>query len=209
MALDLDSLQGPLDKLQRIPHVYRVAMVPLVCVLIVAVYAYFFYRPASAERDTLQAELETLQKKVSEVRAIVSNLTAFERELAELEERLAQALRRLPDSKELPVLLADITALGKDSGLEIKAFRPQGEIPRDFYAEVPIAIEFDGVYHDIASFFDRIAKLPRIVNIGQLNMNVATEATQTTVLRVTGQATTFRFLETTPAAADVAAAGTP
>ena len=206
MALDLDSLQGPMDRLLRLPYAYRVALIPLVVVLIVGVYVYFFYHPANAERDVLQARLETLQKKVSEVRAIVANLTAFERELTELEARLAEALRQLPDSKELPVLLADITALGKDSGLEIKAFRPQQEIPKDFYAEVPIAIEFDGVYHDIASFFDRIAKLPRIVNVGKLNMSIATEATQTTVLRVTGQATTFRFIETTPTVVDAAAA---
>ena len=61
--------------------------------------------------------------------------------------RLTLALRQLPDSKELPVLLTDVTSLGKNAGLEFKAFRPRPEIQRDFYAEVPIEIEFTGRFH--------------------------------------------------------------
>ena len=47
---------------------------------------------------------------------------------------------------------------------------------------------------DLARFFEMVASLPRIVNIGWLEIKVAHEDRQSTVLKVTGRATTFRFL---------------
>src|SRR5690606_32915480 len=120
---------------------------------------------------------------------------AFEAELADLEQKLKLALRQLPDSKELPVLLTDITSLGKDAGLEFRLFKPMPEVPRDFYAEVPIEIEFSGTYHDIARFFDKVSKLPRIVNVSRMDMEIANTDMGVTVLKVKGEATTFRFIE--------------
>ena len=208
MDLGLDKFQGSLDKFAKLPRPYRMAMVPLVALLVLGSYGWFVYRPARAEVLKAEAQERDLERKVSEVRAIVANLAAFETELAEMEQRLKQALRQLPDSKELPGLLTDVTSLGKDAGLEFKAFRPQDEIARDFYAEVPIEIEFSGDYHDIARFFDKVSKLPRIVNVSQLNMEISDQQAESTRLKVKGEATTFRFMEhTTPAAAPAAKPG--
>jgi len=193
--LGLDKFQGQLDKFAKLPRSYRLAMVPLVAVLVLGGYGWFFYRPARAEVAAAQAQERDLERKVSEVRAVVSNLSAFETEIAEMEVKLKQALRQLPDSKELPGLLTDVTSLGKDAGLEFKAFRPKDEIGRDFYAEVPIEIEFSGDYHDIARFFDKVSKLPRIVNVSELKMEIADQKADSTRLKVEGQATTFRFIE--------------
>ncbi len=193
--INLDQFNSVIDNFGRIPRPYRVALIPLSVVLVVAIYVYFFYGPARGERKQLQTQERQLQHQVSEVQAIVSNLPAFEEELAAMERSLRHALLRLPDSKELPVLLTDVSTIGKRAGLEMKAFRPGDEIERDFYAEVPIEIEFSGSYHDIARFFDRIAKLDRIVNIGELNMSISTQSSERTVLRVQGEATTFRFLD--------------
>jgi hypothetical protein len=118
------------------------------------------------------------------VRAIVANIAAFEQEIAEMEKRLKQALRQLPDSKELPGLLTDVSSLGKDAGLEFTAFRPRDEIAKDFYAEVPIEVEFSGDFHDIARFFDKVSKLPRIVNVSQLQMEIAGQEFGSTRLKV-------------------------
>jgi type IV pilus assembly protein PilO len=129
------------------------------------------------------------------VRSVAANMGRFQDEIAGLEKKLKIALRQLPDSKELPVLLTDVTSLGKNAGLEFKAFRPQDEVRRDFYAEVPIGIEFTGTFHEIANFFDRVAKLPRIVNVAELDMSIGDESANQTKLKVKGRATTFRFLE--------------
>ena len=60
---------------------------------------------------------------------------------------------------------------------------------------MPIDIEFTGRFHDVAHFFDEVARLPRIVNVDRLNVSIRRETTDGTVLSVDGQATTFRFLK--------------
>jgi len=195
MDLGLDKLQVHLDRFAKLPRSARMAMVPLAGVLVLGVYAWLAYLPARAELRAAEARERDLERNVSEVRAIVSNLGAFEAEIADLEQQLKQALRQLPDSTELPGLLTDVTSLGKDAGLEFKAFRPKDEINRDFYAEVPIEIEFSGNFHDIARFFDKVSKLPRIVNVSELKMEIADQKADSTLIKVKGEATTFRFIE--------------
>jgi len=128
-------------------------------------------------------------------------------EIAALERKLRDALRQLPDSKELPVLLTDITSLGKNAGLDFKGFRPKNEVNKGFYAEVPIDIEFTGRFHDVAMFFDEVSRLPRIVNVGELMIDISEEDSFGTVLSVKGEATTFRFVESPPEPAEDAKAG--
>ena len=207
MDLGLDKYQSQFDKLAKLPKAARIAMIPAIAAIVVGVYGYFMYMPARTQLATSQEQVLQLQRKLSEVRAVASNEEAIKEEIATLEQKLAVALRQLPDSKELPVLLTDVTSLGKNAGLEFKAFRPGTEITKAFYAEVPIDIEFTGEYHDIATFFDEVSRLPRIVNIGELSVDVARETTTTTWLTVKGRATTFRFVD--PEHAQTASATAP
>ncbi len=87
MALDLglDQIQGQLEKFAKLPRAYRMAAIPLIAMLVLGGYGWFFYQPASVERAAAEAKERDLERKVSEVRAIVANLAAFEQEIAELE----------------------------------------------------------------------------------------------------------------------------
>lgn len=196
MKLGFESLQGGLEKAAKLPSHYRLALILVLPVLIGLGYWQLLYRPAAGELQQLRGKQKNLQRKLNEVRSVAANVGAFEEELKKLEQELTIAVRQLPNSKELPGLLTDITTLGKDAGLVFKSFKPREEVKRGFYAEVPIAIEFTGGFHETAVFFDRIAKLPRIVNISDLQMSVAKERMAGTVLKVNGKATTFRFLGT-------------
>lgn len=194
MDLGLDKFQDVFEKLARLPSHYRLALVAVVPLLIGLGYWQLLYAPASAELTNLEGQQRNLQRKLNEVRSVAANLDAFQGELEKLQKELTVAVRQLPNSKELPGLLTDITTLGKNAGLEFKYFRPKTEVDRGFYAEVPIAIEFTGGFHETAMFFDRVAKLPRIVNISDIQMSISQEQMNGTLLKVTGKATTFRFL---------------
>jgi type IV pilus assembly protein PilO len=200
MELGLDKFQVHFDKLARLSKGVRAGLFGGVVLVVFGAYGYFLYVPASQELAKAEQEQLQLQRKLSEVRAVAANEQAVRDEIAALEKKLAVALRQLPNSKELPVLLTDVTSLGKNAGLEFRAFRPQQEVRKAFYAEVPIDIEFSGGFHDIATFFDQLARLPRIVNISELAMTIKKESSTGTLLAVEGKATTFRFVEPEPEA---------
>jgi type IV pilus assembly protein PilO len=188
------GLQSRLDQLAKLSRGARMGILAAVAVLIGAAYYFGYYQAKHEELMTLRAQELELQRKLSEVRSIAANIGAFEAEITQLEAQLTVALRQLPNEKQLEVLLADISNLGKTAGIEIKSFKRESEVMHDFYAEVPISVQLEGTYHDIAKFFDSVSRLPRIVNMGALDLKVTSATSNETRLIVSGTATTFRFV---------------
>ena len=183
------------EEFARLPKLVRAVIFSGFIGLFVAGYYFGIHQGVSEELAQLRAEELELERRLSGARSVSANLDGFKDELQSLEGRFEFALRRLPNQKQIEVLLTDIRNLGKTLGVEIKSFRRKPEQLHDFYAEVPLAIELEGTYHDVARFFDRMSKLSRIVNMGELEMNVGTEDADETRVNVSGTAVTFRFIE--------------
>ena len=132
MELGLEKYQASFAKVTRLPRSQRIAILALLAASVAGLYVYLFYLPARETLERLGAQQLELQRKLSEVRSVAANLPAFQARLGELETELRTALRQLPNSKELPGLLTDISSRGKNAGLEFKAFRPKDEVPREF-----------------------------------------------------------------------------
>jgi len=188
------EVKAKLEQITKLPKAARFGIIAGLGVALAIGYFAVFYQDKNIQLKEMRAQELELQRKLSEVRSVAANISAFESEIADLEIKLKTALRQLPNEKELEVLLSDISNLGKTAGVEIKSFKRSEEVIHDFYAEVPIQIELEGEFHDIAQFFDLMSRLPRIVNMGALAIKVAGEDEEATVLSVKGTATTFRFV---------------
>ena len=193
-------IQATIEQVTKLPPAARYGAMAAVVMLVAMGYFVLVYRDASQRLDNLRAQELDLERRLSEVRSVAANLQDFEEEIGRLELKLSGVLRQLPDKKELEVLLTDISNLGKQSGIEIKSFKRKDEIDHGFYAEVPIDIELEGEYHDVAHFFDMLGRLPRIVNMGSIKAKVANENLEATRLKVDGTATTYRFVGKAPKA---------
>jgi type IV pilus assembly protein PilO len=108
---------------------------------------------------------------------------------------LKKALAELPDNKEIPQLLEKVADKAKDAGLDVRLFVPKAEQRKDFYAEVPVQIEVGGGYHQVATFFDEVSHLERIVNINEFSMSDPERTDSGLVLKTSLVATSFRFLD--------------
>lgn len=120
------------------------------------------------------------------------NLDEYRRQLAEIDRSFGALLKQLPNRAEMGDLLVDINKAAQGRGLLVELFKPGGEAPRDFYAEVPITLTLIGSYHDIGGFAGDIAKLPRIVTLNDLNL---TTGGKEGVLTLRTTAKTFRYLD--------------
>jgi type IV pilus assembly protein PilO len=183
-----------LDKLAGTPRNQRFALYALVFVGLGALFWFLIYSPTKGDLSTLSAEQSQLQTDKARVKARAENRDTFEAELLALNNELKQALRELPDQKEIPELVRRISNEGRRSGLEIRKFKTMSEVPQQFYAEVPVALEVYGSFHEVAMFFDRLAKLDRIVYVQDVELASPTERGGKVYLKVTGTAVTFRFL---------------
>ena len=106
-------------------------------------------------------------------------------------------LVKLPSLAEIDQLLIDIPVKAGESGLEITSFSPKGEVSRGFYAEVPINVDVSGRYLDIASFFNRLADLKRIVHVGNITLKPEEQKGKEVVLKSNVTVTTYRFVDRT------------
>ncbi|QXE91486.1 type IV pilus inner membrane component PilO [Geomonas subterranea] len=184
-----------IEKLLKLPTKQKVALLILLLLLEGAGIYYGLLRPRIQEQNELKTRHEELQKQIEENRRIANNLPRFKAEYEQLKRDLDNALTELPNQKEIPSLLTSISNVGKGAGLDFLLFRPKPEVPKDFYAEVPVDISVSGTFFNVADFFVAVGKLPRIVNINNVNFTDIKESGGRTTLKVNCLATTFRFLD--------------
>src|SRR4030043_23889 len=92
----------------------------------------------------------------------------------------------------------DVKVLKTESNLEFFLFKPKPEEPQQFYARVPIDLVVVGSFHNTGLFFDKIGKLPRIINVVDFNMTRAKEVKgreTDIVIKTSCLITTYRFME--------------
>lgn len=165
-------------------------------VVIVGLYWYFLYRPIREEINILQPEQARLKSELMKVQAIVAEKPKYDAMLAQTKMDLLIALKQLPDKSEIPSLLENVSSLGKSSGLEFQLFKPRVEVPKNFYAEIPVDIKVEGTFKDVVDFFDKVSKMPRIVNITDITIGSPKRGYGgSTVVDTTCVATTYKFIE--------------
>jgi type IV pilus assembly protein PilO len=183
------------EKILKLPTKQKILIVVFVVIAEAAALIWFMYLPKHKELTGLKAELVKLQTEIDDKTRIANNLPRLQKEYDQLNIELAQALTELPNSKEIPSLLTSITTVGKGAGLDFLVFKPKTEVPKDFYAEVPVDITVSGSYFSVANFFAAVANLPRIVNISNVAFSDIKSVNNRMMTKVTCLATTFRFLD--------------
>lgn len=172
-------------------------LIGILCV-IAGMYFYLFFIPVQNDLKVLRVELDKLIKELNEGKMITRDLEKFKGQVEKLNVELKDALTQLPNEKEIPEILKSISRLGKESNLEFTLFKPKPEEPQQFYARVPIDLVVVGSYHNTGLFFDKIGKLPRIINVVDFNMSRAKEVKgreADVVIRTSCLITTYRFME--------------
>ena len=95
---------------------------------------------AEAQVTQLRAQLSSLQSEIARSKAIVADLLKYRREVAELEARLNALKDKLPGEKEIPTLYRSLSDAATASGLAVSLFQPRPPAVRDYYSEIPIAV---------------------------------------------------------------------
>jgi type IV pilus assembly protein PilO len=159
---------------------------------LVIVAGYFLYWSGQFET---QESLATQESKLrDEYRSKIMqavNLEALQAQKIQVDQSVERLEKQLPSKAEMAALLSDINQAGVGRGLQFKLFRPDQVVVRDYYAELPIAIELSGGYHDLGAFAADMAHLPRIVTLN--NMRLKTEKDGTLTLEAIAK--TFRYLD--------------
>jgi type IV pilus assembly protein PilO len=193
------ALQINVDTILKLPQKQKIAILVVIVLMFVGLYIYVSVLPNLTVLNARQEELAKKQKELMELKKVVADLPRFEKELTQIQAQFKEALELLPNTREIPSLLTNISNLARDCGLEIMLFQPKPEVLENFYAQIPVEMKIVGKYHDLGIFFDRVSKLPRIVNI--LDITIDKKAPQVKngtdpgLLNASFKAVTYKFVE--------------
>lgn len=179
------------EKTGKIERKKRILLSFGLIILLSGAFYWLDYMPKSQEIAIAKENVENLEQRLRTVRIRARNLQKFKEEHARVKKEFQEALRLLPDKREIPDLLRNISQMGIDADLEFRLFSPQPENPKDFYMEIPVALEVKGSYRNVTLFFDQIGRMDRIVNI--LNISMRPDKPLSTSLITKCTAITYRF----------------
>jgi len=191
-------MDARVEKILNLPAYQRMLIVLVVMVLIGVGFYFLVYQGQLEEHENLVKKKTSVENTLRKNQKIANNLELYKKEYEKLQTKLEEALGELPLKKEIPSLLTNIGALAKEKGLEILRFKPKGEAPKGFYAEVPVELKLRGSYHQAASFFAAVGNMERIVNIQNLKLGGAKTVAGRTDLSIDCHAITYRFVENPP-----------
>lgn len=196
-----------IEKIQKISLKARVVALGVLIGVLFIVDLWYFVLPMNAQIEQLRKSVGDLQVRIQQNDEKIKNLDKLRAEVKTLQTQLFELTEQLPPESEVSGLLRQIQERVNQSGLVLRLWRP--EKPRDhssgLYREIPVTITLTGGYHNTATFFDRVSKLSRIVNILNIRMGSAKQNNDGSIsVEISCIAMTFSALEkkveATPAA---------
>jgi type IV pilus assembly protein PilO len=174
----------------------KIILLLLIFILPLLLFYYLYYAPKQDNIKRQEQQKIALTAEVQRAQAAAKNLQKYKDRVEEAEKRFAEKAIVLPKKKEIPNLLRNISDKGKGAGLDFLSFKPAGEIPKDFYAEIPVNIEINGPYHNMGYFLDQVSKLDRIVTVDNIKMASPKQEGGEMLLKSTCRLITYRFTNT-------------
>src|SRR5512138_164165 len=191
-----------LERILKAPLGAKIGVVAGVVVLLTVVN-YFAVgmnmgAPISDVEDQIRAAVQQqqqLDKEYIEKTAIANNLNQFRREKELLEQQLREALAELPEDKNIEDLLQLFQDRALKAGLKIGSIEPKAPVTERFYAKIPIPMTVTGNYHEVATFFDSLGRMRRIVNVSEVGLDQPKDVNGKVILNGKFLVTAFMFVD--------------
>ncbi len=196
--ISLNSLEPLIKQIGELTKIQRIIICCAVVALIVGGFVYFLYMPKYEDINKLNKDIATQEEKLNSTKRSAAQYADFQKKLENAQAKFNVVARALPLKDEVPALLTGISQAGKDSGLSFLLFKPEKEVMKEFYAELPVTMNLSGTYHDLGTFFDALAGMSRIVNVKKFDMQIAKGSD----LKIACTAETYKFVEPKPETAD-------
>src|SRR5215813_12484522 len=136
--------------------------------LVTAALYFTVFKSQSEKNTAAQHALEEKIRENNELESYRPKLKQIEQQLAELKQQLEIEQRIVPDEKQVDGFITMMDGEAQKAGVILRRYSAKPTSQKEYYTELPFDIELDGPYYSMLTFFDRVGKLERIVNISNL-----------------------------------------
>lgn len=186
--------------LARLGTPAKVGIGVVLLTLPLAAYFVVFHTEMQSEIDAAISKNDKLQQDLKTAQAAEAIYQQDLQDLAERERNKRELMKILPVTTEYPAFLSALQSVANLVGVELRAWTPLEEVPEEFYARVPMRVELNGRFHQVAKFLYNVGQLERIINMENLSITQPQLVDSEIQLSVSVLATAFHALDETSAA---------
>lgn len=182
-----------LEKFQAVPASQKAVLLVILMIGVGAGWYFLMFEDTQTAIEQAQRTGTQLTKDLSDQEQVKADLQKYQAQIEQLEKDRDAMRDRLPENAEIADLLQKIHGQAKIVGLTIARFEREPTVPESTFARIPVQMQLRGTFHEVATFFYYLGKIPRIVNVENIHFKAQREEGKT-MLDATCTATTFMYL---------------
>ena len=160
-----------LEKIKNLKWHFQLLLLVGVAALLYTSVWYFFTSVTREEVRVLNEQVSQLQAKNEAARVATQRINEFRALYASNSQEYEELKVLLPEQREITNVLQGLQDNAKDSRLIVMRFSPRDDAQQESISAKPVEVEVDSNFNNLRAFYDRMAKLPRIVSITDFKVN--------------------------------------
>jgi len=145
-----------------------------IAVILVLAGLYVPFSPVAQERADYDKAVQARTKLNQEV----TQLQVYKQRYGELKQQMDALSKQLdtlktivPEEKEVDEFIRQIQGAASASNVTLRRLTAQNIVPKEYHYEMPFEAQADGPYFNVLDFFQRLSRLSRIINVGDLQLD--------------------------------------
>ena len=159
-----------LEKIKNLQWHYQLLLLVSIATLLYLCVWYFVTSVTREEVRVKNEEVETLKSKNAAARLATDRINEFRALYASKAVEYEELKVLLPEQREITNVLQGLQDNARDSRMIVMRFSPRDDTQQDVIMAKPVEIEVDSNFNNLRAFFDKMAKLPRIVSISDFKI---------------------------------------
>lgn len=160
-----------IEKIKNLKWYYQLLMLVLVGGLMYSSVWYFVTSTTRQETDDLNTQVATLTAKNHAAEIAVEHINEFRALYAAKAQEYEELKVLLPEQREITNVLQGLQDTAKNSKMVVMRFSPRDDQQQESLTAKPVEVEVDSNFTNLRSFFESMAKLPRIVSVTDFKLN--------------------------------------
>ena len=161
-----------LEKIKNLQWYYQLTLLVVVAAVVYVGGVWYFFTSVTREEVRVKnEEIAVLQAKNEAARVATQRINEFRALYASKSVEYEELKVLLPEQREITNVLQGLQDNARDSRMIVMRFSPRDDTQQDVIMAKPVEIEVDSNFNNLRAFFDKMAKLPRIVSISDFKIN--------------------------------------
>lgn len=131
---------------------------------------WYVFRPQNAEIEQAKKEIEHKEQMLEKLHTATARNEDLQRANEEIAKGIETIESRLPDDKEIEVVLEQVATLARKTELDLSKVRTRRAVQAAGYMEQPLEMTMRGAFGDFYTFLLKLEEMPRITRMPNLKV---------------------------------------